>query len=47
MKTSFARILSSLAAAVFVCSILSSTASGEVLKIVVADTIQPITEEYI
>jgi membrane-bound ClpP family serine protease len=39
--------ISRLLLAVAACLFLSSSAFGEILKIVVDDTIQPITEEYI
>src|SRR6266436_10393325 len=42
-SSSISRILVGLMAAL----VLSSSASAEILKIVVNDTIQPITEEYI
>lgn len=43
---SFARVLLSLAATLILC-LFSSSSSAEILKIVVDDTIQPVTEEYI
>jgi membrane-bound serine protease (ClpP class) len=42
-NTAIRRVLLGIASVAFVCSM----ASGEILKIVVNDTIQPITEEYI
>src|SRR5580704_5124565 len=42
-RTSISRIFLGLAAAL----LLSSSASAQILKVVINDTIQPITEEYI
>ena len=44
---SISRIVLGVVAALFLTSVCSSVCSAEVLKIVVNDTIQPITEEYI